>query len=824
MLPFQQHLCQLPSLASMKYWLGLWMITFCLQVTGQHHLSGKVQEISGKGLPFANVLLLNANDSSLVKGMLTDEDGNYHLENPKKGQYRLLASTLGYRRAYSLLFTISDNRRDVVIPPLILIIASQQLNEVAVVAQKPLYEQQLDKLIINVQSSITSAGATALDVLERFPGISVNRQAGNLAMNGKEGVMVMINGKLSRLPTSAVVQMLSGMNAGTIEKIELLATPPAGFDAEGNAGLINIILKTNSEYGTNGSYSLTAGYNWHEKAAASFTLNHRTQKLNLFSEYSFMYNSTGMLGYDNRQFTVQNDTLNAYLDLYRDIKLVNQSARVGFDYSLSPKTSIGTLVTAFSNSFGVNSWNASRFFYRQQVIDTLINVEEEGSNRWYHLMGNVNLRHKLSNKDQLSIDLDYLYYYNRNPRLYTSRYQYQEPLRNYTDQVRLDKNTPISLWVGKADYVKNPGAGMRLEAGIKATLSHVQNDVSLETFHQGQWQTDEELTQSVFMRENIGAGYISFQQQIDAKTKLQTGLRYEYSHTLLTNHQQQNLLERRNGWLFPTLFVSRDFSKQHSLQFSYSRRVMRPTYNDLAPYVVLGDRYTFYSGNIRLKPTLSDIIRIGYRLREKYLWALQYSHDKNAISSWQVRVDPQTRKQFTYPENIDQVNTLSLSLSFPWQVGSFWQMQHTVTGNWQGLSTYFEGNALRLSRFNSQINWTHTVKMPHQLTLELSGFYQTPSLWGMAIRNAYGTFNMGLQKQFTQDKGILRLSVEDLFWTLPHQKFEYNQPEKGFTRRIFLRSEPRVIRLTFSRNFGNKNLKTNSRSTASEEERKRVGN
>jgi outer membrane receptor protein involved in Fe transport len=380
------------------------------------------------------------------------------------------------------------------------------------------------------------------------------------------------------------------------------------------------------------------------------------------------------------------------------------------------------------------------------------------------------------------------------------------------------------MWVGKSDYVKNLSAKIRLEMGVKGTLSRVQNDVVLETFRQEQWQRDEELTQNVFMDENIGAGYLSFHSQMNPKTRLQMGLRYEYSHTELKNQEQEKLLERRNGYLFPSLSFSRDITKQHSLQFSYSQRIMRPTYNDLAPYIVFVDRYTFYSGNMSLKPTLSSILRMGYRFKEKYLLALQYSYDKNAIAAWQVRVDPLTRKQYTYPENIDGVNTLSLSVSFPLQIGSFWQMQHTFTGNRQDLSTHFEGNNLNSNRINGQANWIHTFKLPYQLTFELSGFYQTPSLLGMALRKAYGVLNLGLQKQLPKGKGILRLSLEDLFWTLPLLELEYHQPNKGFTKHVHYRNEPRILRLTYSANFGNKNVKANKRSTASEEERKRVSN
>jgi hypothetical protein len=213
-------------------------------------IHGRVQDALGAPLPFATVLLLDAGDSSLVKGTVSGEKGDFRLDKVKVGTYLLTASLIGYTPAHGAAFTVGAADTRVVIPTLLLTQAVLQLQEISVQASKPLFEQQADRLVVNVGSSITAAGATALEVLERSPGVSVNRQTNSLAINGREGVLVMVNGKLRRLPPEALLQMLNGMNATTIEKIELITTPPACFDAEGNAGIINLVLKKNDAYGT----------------------------------------------------------------------------------------------------------------------------------------------------------------------------------------------------------------------------------------------------------------------------------------------------------------------------------------------------------------------------------------------------------------------------------------------------------------------------------------------------------------------------------------------------------------------------------------------
>ncbi len=283
------------------FYTTLFLLLFSLAASAQS-VQGTIRESDGKAIPFASVLLLNETDSTLVKGAVATESGQFIIENIKSGLYRVAVTAIGYEKVYSAPFSLdAGNRHE--LPALVLAPEANQLAEVTVSAQKPMFEQQLDKLVVNVDKMVSSTGGSALDVLERSPGVMVNRQQNALSLIGKAGVTVMINGKISRLPLDAVIQQLVGMNASNIDRIELITSPSAQYDAEGDAGIINIILKKDISLGTNGSYSLTAGYGFHEKSAGSLNLNHRSQRLSLFGDVSGLYDQQQHDFWSNRQFT-----------------------------------------------------------------------------------------------------------------------------------------------------------------------------------------------------------------------------------------------------------------------------------------------------------------------------------------------------------------------------------------------------------------------------------------------------------------------------------------------------------------------------------------
>lgn len=257
---------------------------FFAQSWAQTTLSGAVRDGAGKPLPFASVALLNARDSSLTKGTASDGQGAYTFENVRAGQYLVRATAVGYQKTHSTILDVTTSPINA--PTLALPDATGKLAEVQVTAKKPFVEQQLDRMVVNVANSIVGSGSTALEVLEKAPGVTVDYQNEKLQLRGKDGVIVQIDGKQTYLSAQDVIALLRSMSSDNIDKIELITNPSAKYDAAGNSGIINIRLKKNAAVGTNGTASIAGGSGRFDRERGSLQLNHRTQKLNLFGSYS----------------------------------------------------------------------------------------------------------------------------------------------------------------------------------------------------------------------------------------------------------------------------------------------------------------------------------------------------------------------------------------------------------------------------------------------------------------------------------------------------------------------------------------------------------
>ena len=262
-----------------------------ISLQAQSTIHGSIKDAADQAMPFANVLLLNAQDSTLITGNTSDLEGDFILENLDPGTFLLKLSMIGYEDLLTDPFTLAATEETKSFPTFTLRENSVQLAEVQLVAKKPLFEQKIDRMVVNVENSITSAGSTALEVLKRSPGIVINPQTNAISMNGKDGVIVMINGKITRMPMDAVIQMLEGMSSDNIKSIELIHTPPADFDAGSNAGFINIVMKKNQDEGFNGGYSMKAGYGKAEKAGGAINFNSRNNNVNVYGDYSINYNN-----------------------------------------------------------------------------------------------------------------------------------------------------------------------------------------------------------------------------------------------------------------------------------------------------------------------------------------------------------------------------------------------------------------------------------------------------------------------------------------------------------------------------------------------------
>lgn len=796
--------------------VGALFFTCTSHAQDSFRINGQVVDDSEQPLAFANVLLLRETDSSLVKGAISTEEGYFEFNGIPQGGYRLKSSMVGFQETTTPVFQLSADYT----APRLLLKEGEALGEVVLTATKPLYSQEVDRLVINVENSIVSSGGTALEVLERSPGVVVNRQSNAISVVGKDGVVVMINGKISYVPAASIVQMLDGMSADNIASIELITTPPANFDAEGNAGFINIVLKKNTNLGLNGSYSMSAGYGKGFVTNDNVNFNYRNKSLNVFGSYSFRLDQRDQLFKTSREFRQDGDLLSTSSRTDREPSQRNHNARVGLDYQLSEKTISGVIVTAFDNRWSMDAINSSMDAING-IPTEFVTLDNKEKNQLQHFGANYNIRHDFNDSDFLSFNIDYLFYQFDNPTDYTNTFFDGNMNFVRTALLRSRKDTPLTTWVGKLDYSDQLSEKLKMEIGAKAIQNDFENDVSVEDLINGMWTFDPTLTNFSVLDESIWAGYGSLDFTWTEKTSIKAGLRYEYTDSKLDVNTQGRVVDRQYGLWFPSIFLNRKWTEEFSTNLSYSKRITRPTFNDLAPFVIFFEPNTFISGNASLQPAISNSYKLDFSFKSYFL-SFQYTDQDSSIANFQERIDPDTGRLIFEAANLDYTRTFSVIAGIPIKIASWWRTQNNLSYANQEVRSFYLGEPVEQSLGIFNANSTHSFKIIEDLSAELSGFYNGPGFFGNALYEEVYGLNLGIQKKLSEKWGTLKFTINDML-----DSVEFNGgtdlPDQNILTSNTFDFSNRSFILTYTRNFGNKDLKSNrDRETGSEDERRRV--
>ncbi len=792
-----------------------WCFPFATQA--QLVVRGVVQDEKASSLPYASVLLLSSIDSAMVKGQVSNSEGNFMIETDQPGSYFISVSAIGYQEITTKLFNLNKNNSPLVLGKITAPEKVEQLDEVVIRAERPMFEQKIDRTIINVQSNISRAGGTALDVLQRSPGVTVDKMNSAVSLSGKQGVRIMINGKISRIPMAAVVQMLDGMNAENIDRIELITTPPSKYEAEGDAGMINIVMKKTEDRGTNGSLSLFTGYGRRGKFGGTLNMNSRSKKLNVFgdlttrNDYSTQYFNTRWaipINNERNETTSYNNR-----DSYTGIN----SGSIGADWNIGKKTTIGGMFSVFDRKWDMDALaNISRTINQNPYNTILMNTVEQ--NDWRQLLGNINLKHEFNEDYSFSVDVDQIGYNSSNP---TDYYQdYYDPQGNPTtsSQLRSRKDTGIDIFTTAVDFMGKISDRITIEAGGKGSFTSLGNNIIVDKLENGGWTVDNALTVDATMQENIGAGYVSSTIKASDKLDVQVGLRYEHTITNIDTETQKDVIDRNYGKWFPSLFLNHKINKNNSWVTSYSRRITRPSFFQLAPFVIFNDPNNFYSGNISLLPSFTDAMKLEYR-HKSILFSLQYSHDKNSISLFQPKINSDN-KQVSTAQNLSYKDNFSVVLSFPIQVTKWWDIQLNGMGSINKIKALYTDDPLTLSITTFSVNGTQKFRIAKTITAEISGYYQSQSLYGIMEFGAMGSLDLGLEKKFANS--YVRISYNDMFGT-NKMRMITNLPSENLDTYAKLDFETTILNVTYTLNFGNNKLKgRRSGKTGSKEEQERL--
>ena len=792
------------------------------QNTQKGAVSGAVLDEKKAAFPFVNVLLLKAKDSTLTKGMTSDTDGKFAFEEVEVGRYLTLISMVGYEKVYSPVFTIAN--AEVKLSPVTLTTSVELLNEVKVVAQKPFIEQQIDRTVVNVENSIVSAGATALEVLERAPGVVVDQQNDALKLRGKDGVLVQIDGKRSYLSQIELMNLLRNTPSDNIEKIELITNPSAKYDAAGNSGIINIVFKKNKNYGTNGNFTIGGGYTPDfavGRGNGSLTLNHREGKFNVFGNGSVY--TGGNVNTNDIYRTIPFEGKVTIFDQHnkRRSTYKNYSLRAGMDYSLTDKTTLGVLASAF-----LNDWSQPEGTNNTQILDGDSNLERsfltQSSNgqKMSNVTANVNMKHKFDEKGkELTFDADYVHYGGQSSNyLNTSYFKPDGTPDGSPDLVRNDMPSTINISVVKLDYTQTLGGG-KFETGLKSSYVKSDNDLTFEV-KQDVWVIDPTRTNRFKYTENINAAYVNYGGKLGEKTSYQLGFRAEHTHSIGNSVTLNDVRDRNYLNLFPSVFLSQQLDSSNVLNFSYSRRIDRPDYQSLNPFEFYLDPYTFERGNPNLRPQYTHGVQLTHVYKGFLNTSISYSRINDLIAREVPRQIASENKTFVTTENLDNQDNVNLTVSLPIPVTKWWTLQANLTGSYNRYKTFYGDALYDVSQFNYNAYASNQFKMANNWSAELSGWYNSPSVYGFFVSKPQGMINLGLQKSVWEKKGTFRLNVSDLFWM---NKFRGRAQFQDIDLRVHSTWPSRQVRLTFTYNFGNQNVKgARQRNTGSDDLQQRV--
>ncbi|MBC7937580.1 MAG: TonB-dependent receptor [Rhizobacter sp.] len=779
--------------------MGVSLVSFA-QHPGK--VSGSIKDGGNqKIIDAATISLLKAKDSSIAKVALTDKGGNFIFENLKDGAYLVSATSIGHNKVYSSRFTISPTQKEFNLGVLQLVAADKNLKEVTVTSKKMLIERKIDKTVVNVDAAISNEGSTAMEVLEKSPGVTVDKD-GNISLKGKQGVMIMLDGKPSYLTGPELANLLRSMPSNNLDQIEIMTNPSAKYDAAGNSGIINIKTKKNKQKGFNGSVNLAYGQGVYEKTNNSLNLNYRNGKFNLFANVSGNYRENFNKLTIKRKYKNEDKSLNAIFEQTSDEMRFNSNynTKLGADFYAGKNTTIGIVLTGFTTPSSQGANNTSYLKSNLGVIDSIVTAASYEKSTWKNGAVNLNFRHQFDSAGkELTADLDYLTYHaHRDQHFTNTSYAPDWTLKNY-DQLMGVLPSIISIYSGKIDYSHPLKSGLKIETGLKTSFVETDNTAGYFNITGNTRTPDYDKTNQFVYKENINAAYLNMNKQLK-KWGLQAGLRAE--NTNYNGRQFGNPLRQDSSFkksytgLFPTMFVSYAANEKNQFGFSYGRRINRPDYEDLNPFLFFLDKYTYGSGNPFLKPSYAHSFEVSHTYNQFLTTTINYANTKNLFN--------ETFEQKGYATivkqgNFGSANSASISVSAQITVEKWWTAIVYTEGNYNNYKGLLNGEYVNVKGGNFLINVNNQFKFKKGWSAELSGFYRTSGIEGQIIIKPMGQLNAGVQKQVLKNKGTLKLNIRDMLYTMrTNGEINFQRTEASFHQE----RDSRVVTLSIGYRFG----------------------
>jgi hypothetical protein len=787
------------------------LLVSLLALAGAAHaqapVGGIVQDAAGRALPFATTVLLHLPDSAVAASQTTTEQGQYRFERVTAGRYCLRVLALGYTPGRVAL---AVGTQPVQVPALQLTTAATALKEVVVQGRPPMLEQHADRTVVNMDR-LNTAGDNALEALRKVPGITLDKDE-HLVYRGSGSVLVLIDGKQTYLAGEALSQYLKSLPASTLSQVELLPNPPASLDAAGTAGVINIRTKRSALPGLTGTTTLTAGKGRYERGSAGANLAYNVGKVHTFGRANAVYSNS----FNNLVITRQiRDTTFAQQNYWHPI-YQGLSYAAGADVALAPRQTLGGQVRG---AYGTTD---------AQVSSESVATAPDGS-----AAGSLAMRNPKSDFSRnVALNLNYRLVLDSLGRELTADADLVQgtdagqqdflPLNSppagasgaLLGQQRSQEAADVTIRAVKADYVHPLPGHWRAEAGAKASSVTTRSSIAFEKLGgANEWQPDATRTNQFQYDERIAAAYFTLSTSLP-RLELKAGLRGEHTRSVGESPTTGQRVARQYFQLFPTVFASYKLGERDQLSWSAGRRISRPSYQSLNPFLNYSDAYTAMQGNPFLAPSLASSFVLNYLHHDFQVLSLSYLLETDVVSEVAYQND-QTKVTTTRPMNLDRALTLTLSSGGHTDLTKWWGMDNQLAATYSAVHTQVEDQAVQLGRVAAAVSSDHTFRLPRQVQLLVGGAYESPSVQGLFYTKAKGYFNLGLKKQLWNERATLSLKLNDVFNTNRFRtSMQYNNINLTWNNQW----ESRRLALSFTYKLAGGKIHSNRTSSAADEE------
>jgi iron complex outermembrane receptor protein len=747
----------------------------------------------------ATISLLRARDSATVKLAVSSRDGRYDFEKITLGKYLIVVNAVGYRKVFSQVIDITAQQPSVQLPGIALMPLDKELAAVTVTAKRPLLEQRIDRTIVNVDASITNAGTSALEVLEKSPGITVDSD-GNISLKGKQGVMIMVDGRPTQLNGADLANLLRNMSSTQLDQIEIMTNPPSRYDASGTSGVINIKTKKNITAGSNGSVSLAYSQGRYPKTNEGFNYNYREGKINLFTNLSHNYQKRFQtLTIDRNIFNGNTGSVEKIFsqEANRVIKGNTYNAKLGADFFASKKTTVGAVVNiGYRNALADNP-NTTHIANASKVLESTTRALVNTDAQWNSFSANLNFRKVLGNKNkEITADIDFLKYGTDNTLFMENAYADAagNPLLK-ADTILGLLPQDIHVYSARIDYLHPLKNNARFEAGIKSSLVRTDNNANYDSIQFGKLVHDFNRSNHFIYEENINAAYVNLNASLSKKITAQFGLRMENTNAKGIQRTTGETFDRHYTQLFPTAYFQYKAGDNNNIGLNFGRRVLRPGYQGLNPFIRFIDRYTYGQGNPNLKPALSSNIELTHTWKNRVTTTLNFTNVKDII---QEVVYQKGQEAYDMPANVASLNQIGIAVNAANTITPWWKSNININLShvrYQGILTDTE---IDQSATNFVLNGTQQFKLGKSLNAELNGAYRSGWLEGVRRIQPVGMVGAGISLLVLKGQGTLRLTARDIFFTQRlHGKAQYGNVDFA----IGQVSDTRIVTVGFTYSF-----------------------